>query len=201
MIKKIAFVGAPSSGKTTLAARIFAELLEQGVASTGYVQEYAREYIGMKKPFKDIQHQSLITDEQIRREKQTAKCGFNIMLCDSAVWLGNIYLDYRLEMYGKSPEEMEMAEKWDNLYNDYNTLCDQYLKNYDLTVYVPLFTKKSNKNDFRIHDSEQSFEIDEMIVKKLDKVSGTVIKAPKQLKTRRSFIEYICGEIVDELGS
>jgi GTPase SAR1 family protein len=193
---KVGFVGAPSSGKTTLSARIFAELLEQGMAGTAYVQEYAREYIGSGEKLNTFFSQEHVTKVQQSREVDAENNNFKIILCDSALWLGSIYLNYRIDNHGFADVEKNV-ESLSKSMSDYNDLCDTFLKNYDMTIYVPLFSKTSNINDFRIHDSKAAEDIDAIIRAKLKHCSGQVVKAPKQLKNRESFIKYISGEIID----
>lgn len=186
MTYKIGVVGAPSSGKTCLSARVHAEILERGINSCKLVTEFALDYLGMGNPIETLENQSFITDEQIQLEERAKLCNYNPIVCDSCIWIGKVYILHNNKVLTEDMQEyIEKVEKFKDLY--------------DMTIYVPLFSKKSQLNTFRVHDSEAATELDKLIKTEL-KGAKNVIKAPKSLKDRESFIKYISGQIIDEIS-
>jgi tRNA uridine 5-carbamoylmethylation protein Kti12 len=193
MTYKIGLVGAPSSGKSVLATRLTAELLERGVHGSKLVTEYALEYLGMGKPITKLEHQVHITTRQMSEERYAEKCNFNPIICDSALWIGKVYAELNLKNMPKITQQNQ-----DDV-DAYLVKCDKYKEHYDLCIYVPLFSRKSELNTFRVHNAEQAMEIDKLIRNELKGVKN-VIKAPKSLKDRESFIKYISGEIIENIN-
>jgi ribosome-binding ATPase YchF (GTP1/OBG family) len=186
MTYKIGIIGSPASGKSTLSCRLTGELMERGMSGARMVTEYAIEHLGKGNKIESFEDQALLTKKQIDYEKYAEKCTFNPIICDSAIWIGKVYVLANNKKLTKDMEEyLENIEKYKNLY--------------DMTIYVPLFSKKSELNTFRVHDSEQAMELDKLIKTEL-KGARNVIKAPKSLKDRESFIKYISGQIIDEIS-
>lgn len=191
MTYTIGIVGAPSSGKSVLACRLTAELMERGIVGARMVTEYALEHLGQGKPIEKLDHQASITTRQISAERYANKCNFNPLVCDSAIWIGKVYIHHNSIIKNSgilTSEESEYVQK-----------IEKYKELYNMTIYVPLFTKKSELNTFRIHDNDQAVELDKLIKTEL-KTARNVIKAPKLLKDRESFIKYISGQIIDEIS-
>jgi hypothetical protein len=191
MTYKIGIVGAPSSGKSVLACRLTAEIMERGLSGARMVTEYALEHLGQGKPIDKLDHQALISTRQISAERYASKCNFNPIICDSAIWIGKVYINHNSLKNNCGILTMDEAE--------YVQQMDRFKEAYNMTIYVPLFSKKSELNTFRIHDNEQAVELDKLIKSEL-KQARNVIKAPKLLKDRESFVKYIAGQIIDEIS-
>jgi len=185
-------VGAPGAGKSTFAARLYAELLERGITSARLVSEYAQEWLGEGNEI-DFQGQKKIIEVQLGREEYTEKCGFSPLICDSGLWLGSVYRDYFLEKENEgrrySDADMEYM---------YETLL--YINRYDMTVYVPPFALNASQlNVFRIHDSNDSKEINDKILHVLKKHDIDYHKVPKILSDREHFVKIMASEIIDRM--
>ena len=140
------FIGSPCSGKTTIAAGVFAELKNRGV-DVDFVTERAREYIARKRymegpDFKLVdsdQHQ--IFAEQDNVQRYMANAG-NLVVCDSDPLLTLLYL-----------EKM----------NYFSWKIEKVVSRMGLLVYcLPL--EEYSKEENRIHDREFALSIDRKIV-------------------------------------
>jgi len=203
MTIKIGILGSPGSGKTVLAARLYAELLERGVYGTRLVTEYAHEYLGQGNKLDTMHAQQEVTDKQLHREITAEESNFNPIICDSCLWIAGIYLNYRLDTQGFSNAERDMFEPH-YTEQDYLKQKDEYIErldkicDYDYTIYVPLFDKTDKSNTFRLHDGNQSYELDLRMKEKL-KQFDNVRRAPKKLSDREYFIKLIASEIEEKL--
>lgn len=186
---RIAVVGAPGSGKSTFSARLYAELLERGVVSARLVTEYAQEWLGQGNQI-DFSGQKTITKNQIDRENYTENCGFSPIICDSGIWLGSIYREYWLE-------NNSIGLGWPRTDIEYIHKTMEYIKNYEITIYVPLFKKDDQINEFRIHDGLESKEIDKKILEKLDGRRIQYQKVPRKIADREHFVKIVASEIID----
>ena len=190
---KIAVIGAPNSGKSTLAARIYAELLEQGCSGAYLVHEEAKAWLGAGKTIDTFFDQREISEKQFEREQYAVKCGFTHLVCDSHGILGQVILNWRLQKFGKHEDEKDIPNFDREILKYTNWVNSQ---KYDMTIYVPLFSKEDGVNQFRIHDHAQSEEIDRLIRINLEYIDN-VEKAPKQLKNRKHFIKCIAEKILE----
>ena len=186
----IGIVGAPGSGKSVIAARLYAELLERGINSSRLVTEAAAEYLGRGNTIINLDGQIEITDEQIKKEEYNSKCNFNPIICDSAIWLGSIYREFYIN---NNPESKNDLSETEYIENNYETIHD-----YAMTVYVPLFHMGDKINNFRIHDGSQSREIDKLIENRLSVVPN-LYSATKFLNDREHFIKYLAGIIIENM--
>lgn len=192
---RIAFVGAPGSGKSTFSARLYAELLENGLTSTRLVTEYAQEWLGQGKII-DFEGQKEITKIQLGREEYTEGCGFSPTLCDSGLWLGAVYREYWLEKNIDRP-------RYTNADMEYMYETIRYINRYDMTIYVPMWKNfnEAQSNEFRIHDSEDSRELDQKILHSLQKYKIDYHKVPRKLSDREYFVKIMASEIIDNMDS
>ena len=189
MTFKIGIVGAPSSGKSVLACRLTAELMERGIHGARLVTEYAIEHLGMGNTIARLADQENISSRQISEERYASKCNFNPLICDSAIWIGKVYILHKAVKNTKQNQEFVDA---------YLEKMDKYKDQYDMTIFVPLFSKKAELNTFRIHDNTQAIDLDKIIREELKTIKN-VMKAPKLLKDREAFIKYISGEIIETI--
>ena len=181
---KIGFIGAPGSGKTVLAAKLYAKLLENGVYSTRLVSEYAQDFLGsggIITPETQIE----ITEKQKQLENATIKNNYLPIVCDSAIWLGAIYMRYNIVSHRIEPTN-KILNYIDNTMDTFH--------DYEYLVYVPLFNEESKENEFRVHDFSDAEQIDRMIFETiLDKSKlGQTFHAPDELHEREAFLDRIC---------
>lgn len=104
---KVSFIGCPSSGKTTLAFKLYAALKERGAACE-FLQEQARLYIAMRRvalgagPDSRLvladAEQRTIMERQLRWEStMTSACGPNVLLVtDSSPLNSMLYMPLSL---------------------------------------------------------------------------------------------------------
>jgi len=88
--KLIGFLGAPGSGKTTIACAMKEYLLDKKISSdvcTEYAREFCFKYGIPKHPYTQYR----ITNEQINREDLLLKGNNEYIFTDSPVWLGYVY--------------------------------------------------------------------------------------------------------------
>lgn len=98
---KIAFIGLPTSGKTTTAKKVAKEL--NGV----YVPEVARLWFTDNKPFLFEEEQAIITKLQLQLEKEIEQNNQGkLIVCDVPVHLGNCYHYLYTNKFLFEPEQL-----------------------------------------------------------------------------------------------
>jgi len=121
---KIALMGSPSTGKSTLAAGVFTAL--KNIGENGeLIQEYIREYIYKHGVPSSVLFQAIIFDKQFRRELAIPE-DLDFFVTDSPITLCYLY-----GLHYSNPKDLDEREMIAHLYN--NTLEDLY--RYDM-VYV-----------------------------------------------------------------
>jgi len=88
--KIIGFIGAPGTGKTTLACAMKDYLLQRGISSdvcTEYAREFCFKYGIPKHPYTQYR----VTTEQMLREDLLSKGNNDFILSDSPIWLGYVF--------------------------------------------------------------------------------------------------------------
>lgn len=109
---KVAFTGAPDSGKTTLAKMVSAELNLEGYVPS-YIHEFARDYItkyGVRP--NTVAEQFYVLGVQEQRERDMCSSSTQIMYTDGPIMLPYIYAidlvrdtkdrDMLVDLYGKT---------------------------------------------------------------------------------------------------
>ena len=155
---KIGFVGAPGSGKTTIAALVFAHLKDNGIVCE-FVPEQARFYIAsmraayQKHPTDSV---SLSDEDQLKimQQQQTAErifesaCGSNaLIVSDSSTYNALLYMS-------------------DDLLLNSNVRSMLAKSRYDLLFYCPpVKTYLMGVDPNRVHSEEQSNLLDSRIVR------------------------------------
>jgi hypothetical protein len=171
----VGFIGAPISGKTTIAAKMFSTLKEQGNSAELIVEE-ARHYIARYRYSNKLSHKDPITltdDDQLRiasKQKEIEEvmkygCGFDtIIVSDSsifntALYLSNGFLDVPDRPFFKALKG-----------------------HYDVLFYChPIPVKVLPDDPNRIHDLEHIKRIQEKSVKLLNILKGLNIKVVELL--------------------
>lgn len=187
---KVGFIGCPSSGKTTLAAMLFARLKDDGLV-VEFLAEEARRYIAMKKmePGEFCltkEDQIAIMNDQINMEwvfnhKQVKE---NILISDSS-WANAFgYMDY------------------DKLSDVPSVSGNTRIQPYDVLFYTPPIPYVGSIDPNRVHSYEQAVLVDSRL-KKL--VFGYGVEGvplcdkliPLNYTESRSRFSYALSELLD----
>jgi nicotinamide riboside kinase len=166
------FVGAPISGKTTCAARLFADLKEQGIA-VEMLTEYARFYIARKRYFErdsfdglnDIDQASIL-EEQAKHEAVLSWDPSSIVIADSSAISALLYMTD--EFISESAKFIPTCGV-PNLIDTAKECAKRYDVVFRCAPIRPGVNYGANDHN-RIHSFEQSVEID----KRIDFVFDTV---------------------------
>jgi thymidylate kinase len=162
----INFIGSPCSGKTTSAAKLFAELKEMGL-EVEFISEYARLYIAKKRIANNFNKIDLtdidqyeIFEKQFELERTMHKAGGTdaIIISDSSVWNSCLY----------------MTEKGLDLHSvpypgTYHTeACKRFYTEKNITVISAPVERPFTPDSNRIHSKEESLKINDSIRKIMD---------------------------------
>lgn len=161
----IAFVGAPIAGKTTTAARLFADLKEQGLA-VEFMSEYARFYIAAAREscreagaeFRGLTStdQYAIMLEQSKRERVMTSDPTSIVIADS------LSLSALLYMKDEPSFRMDLEESlWTS--GSPISLARQCAKRCDIIFRCSPVRSGVTYDPNRLHSYEQSLELDKHI--------------------------------------
>lgn len=124
---KVAFIGVPGAGKSTVAQAVQVEMGSHSCI-TAISPEYAREYITKNGQPEHIAIQQGILFKQLHREN-TLSHGVNILFSDSPV-----FFCYTYALLGMDPTSKQQAKIVRNLYKW--AVLDN-LSRYDLLFYLP----------------------------------------------------------------
>jgi len=144
----IAAFGGPGIGKSVLAATLFSKLKKMG-RSTEYVSEYAKE-LAWENNKVQLEDQLFITAKQNQRQWRLKKAGVDFIVTDSPLLLG---LQYKAPDYFPNYFE-DMVKEVFLSYNNVNILLKR--------------PERAFEDHGRIHNEEESKEIDKKIKKMLD---------------------------------
>jgi len=107
----IGFVGAPSTGKTTLARAVANTMGLQGL-SVEFVAEYARNYLQRFGSIGECWEQLLIFDTQMRREDDAIRTGADIVIAETPTFTGYAYGMLAGGIGLKAREAMHTLHRW-----------------------------------------------------------------------------------------
>ena len=125
--KRIAVLGGPRCGKTTLIQHLYVEMKISGL-NVGYALEYSTEYLKDKGMIETISEQYGIYLGQKKVEDQLSV--FDYALTDYATFVPYIYGRFMLGNKTRSKKEIQILK-------DLYCLAIEDLQNYDMIVYVP----------------------------------------------------------------
>ena len=131
----IGFVGAPSTGKTTLARATANEAGLRGL-SVEFVAEYARTYIQRFGAVSSVFDQLLIFDAQARREDDAIGAGADLVVAETPTFVGYAY--GLVMMGGRRPAAPKEAEALEVLHRWIRRRVAAYDLVYHLPVELPL---------------------------------------------------------------
>jgi len=145
---RIALLGAPGCGKSTLAAYVFAMLKDEGLDGD-LVQEYIREHINKHKKVPSITFQSIVYERQLEKEKILPK-NLDFFVTDSPHILSYVYAAMYIDY-----NDIDQVELLADLYFKF---LKESRTAYDL-VYVLEHNHKPNMADGVRYQSKQEMKI------------------------------------------
>ncbi len=187
---KVCIVGAPGSGKTTLAAMLYLQCLLTGQRAARLVLEEAPRFIGQYGKLDCFRDQVRCWRQQ-RINCDLEEAGkFDPIILDGALWLSAVYVKYNLGL------EVPMGAYQAGYPYVGASACQRhieesegYLGEYDLTIYCPpAFEVEVGAH--RIHDTAAAGEIDKLIKESLQHVGGKLVVAPL-FAARQAWVEDI----------
>lgn len=168
----VGFLGAPNSGKTTIAAKVFAELKQNGQPNVEFVGEEARKYIAEcvffenKYPPLDFSDQERIFGRQFTTEQimHTATGKSGVVVTDSSALNALWYMN----------EDQVLSF----LCRDISLKYMNFIKENALLFYCPILGIMPNSGDnLRRHDIEESKRIDKRVTKFIADFPSIPVKA------------------------
>lgn len=117
---RISFYGAPSSGKTTLAAELFSELKKSNVRCE-YVNELAREWAYIDRPIQSMDQIFLFATQMHREDSLLSREKCDLVITDSPVVLNAFYSILKDKMLKESL--LGLAKLYDQKYSTINFFC------------------------------------------------------------------------------
>lgn len=171
----IGFLGAPNSGKTTIAARVFAELKQAGQPDVEFVAEEARRYIAEKR-FETGESPNLTDDDQIaifRRQLRsemvmhTAIGEHGILVTDSSALNSLWYMSN------------ELAANYLQRNTEGSAYFHDFIRYHGLLFYCsPVgIVNTALPDHLRLHNKSQSVAIDDKIASFIHLNSSLPLKA------------------------
>lgn len=165
-MKKINLYGCPSSGKTTLASKIFAKMKELRY-DIAYVQEYSKDlvYQGIDMRFLDEKDRIFILAEQLRRESILKKVEY--MVTDSPLILTAYY-----------HQDPNKNEDWSYVQD----IVKRQLKDDELHFWLNIIEDFEEVG--RSHSKDESLKIQEELKSYLHSFNIELIELPNGLDER-----------------
>jgi hypothetical protein len=160
----IEFLGCPRSGKTTTAARVFANLKEAGF-NCEFIPEQARFYIASKRVAFGLKPTDQLTLDDIDQcnimEKQfdaqnlmLQSCGKDaLIVTDSSILNSMLYMSPRFREHGDVDNDKARAKR-------ILEITDEYFKQPKMTFYSKPVEWVGGLDPNRVHTREQSEAID-----------------------------------------
>lgn len=175
--KRIAVLGGPRCGKTTLIQHLYVEMKISGL-DVGYALEYSTDYLRDKGMIETISEQYGIYLGQKKIEDNLS--GFDYALTDYATFVPYIYGRFMLGDRERTKKEIQILK-------DLYCLAIEDIQNYDMIIYVPREFGYV-KDGVRWQDEDIAIQIDESILSflkaeniKYVEVSGSTKDRAKQI--------------------
>jgi nicotinamide riboside kinase len=173
--KVINFVGAPSVGKTTMSALIFAELKHMH-KTTELVQEYAKTLVWQER-YDELDNQYQVSMEQYKMLKAVdGKVEYAVM--DSPLFVGMFYnRTYETNVCNVEKTEEMILSKMAEFHNIY--------------IYLERNEEFPYEEQGRVHNEEQSRKIEKQMVEMLEEQMISYLRVKSSKKSIPIIMEYI----------
>lgn len=171
--KRIAVLGGPRCGKTTLIQHLYVEMKIAGL-NVGYALEYSTDYLKDKGMIETISEQYGIYLGQKRIEDELST--FDYALTDYATFVPYIYGRFMLGNKERSKKEIQILK-------DLYCLSIEDIQNYDTIIYVPREFGYV-QDGVRWQDEEIALKIDEAILSFLKAENVNFIEVKGSTKER-----------------
>lgn len=171
--KRIAVLGGPRCGKTTLIQHLYVEMKIAGL-NVGYALEYSTEYLKDKGMIENLAEQYGIYLGQKRIEDELDV--FDYALTDYATFVPYIYARFMLGNRERTKKEIQILK-------DLYCLAIEDIQNYDTIVYVPREFGYI-QDGVRWQDEEMAIQIDEAILNFLKAENVNFIEVKGSTKER-----------------
>lgn len=171
----INFVGAPSSGKSMMAALTFVKL-KMDHNSSELIQEYAKQLVWANR-LEDLANQWYVTKKQYDMIRSVYS-KVDYVVTDSCLLIGLHYNRYhKNNVCNVEKTEMMILSKMEEFNNVY------------------IFLKRNKDNPYekvgRIHNEEQSIEIEEILKSTLDEFNLKYLEIESDVNNIDKIMEYI----------
>ena len=191
MTKRIAVLGGPRCGKTTLIQQLYVDMKITGL-NVGYAFEYSTDYLRDKGMIDTISEQYGIYLGQRRLEDKLSD--FDYALTDYATFVPYIYGRFMLGVKKRTQKEIEILK-------DLYILALEDIERYDEIIYLPR-EFGYEKDGVRWQDEDLAKAIDKAILTFLDSENITYMVASGSTKERAKNILKHMGinssELTDE---
>jgi len=187
--KRIAVLGGPRCGKTTLIQHLYVEMKIAGL-NAGYALEYSTEYLKDKGMIETISEQYGIYLGQKKLEDELEV--FDYALTDYATFVPYIYGRFMLGNKVRSKKEIQILK-------DLYCLAIEDIQNYDMIVYVPREFGYV-QDGVRWQAEDVALQIDEAILSFLKSENVNYIEVKGSTKDRaRQILELLDVEYKETL--
>jgi len=181
--KLISFIGAPCSGKSTLAYSIQKELKLGGYNSI-FINEAATDYIAEYGTPTHPEDQMVIFYKQLNREKMYVGSK-DFIICDSSSMLNYFYFR---SLFGSKLTNKNIA-----LINHVQKEILKSINSWDMVFYLPPIDDNNTKDNIRFHNRDEITKIDRWIksyleMENIDHVDMTDIKLEDRLSRALKYV-------------
>lgn len=182
MAKRIAVLGGPRCGKTTLIQHLYVEMKIAGI-EVGYAFEYSTDYLREKGMIEGIAEQYGIYLGQKRIEDSLSD--FEYALTDYATFVPYIYGRFMIGNRERTRKEIEILK-------DLYALALEDIANYDYIIYLPREFGYV-KDGVRWQDEKIAVQIDEAILTFLKSENINYVELSGSTKERAKKLSKILG--------